>query len=631
MNNSFHSDHINRQGTIQRLIELQIKQRGDSPAIVRTDGQFLSYAALQQQISTVRDVLNSGGIGRGDRVAVVLPNGPEMAVAFLGVTACATCAPLNPAYRKDEFEFYLKDLHAKALLTIKNDPTHSSAVARELGIRIIEIEPSAGTPGLFSISMDRDKRAILCGDSLPDDIALILHTSGTTSRPKIVPLTQYNLCVSAHNVAATLNLNERDRCLNVMPLFHIHGLVAALLSTIGSGGSVVCTPGFSEADFFEWMDNLKPTWYTAVPTMHQAILSQTENKREVIKKNPLRFIRSSSSALPPQVMEQLEKYFSSPVIEAYGMTEAAHQMTSNPLPPLTRKPRSVGMPEGPEVAIMGQNGALLRSGETGEIVIRGANVTKGYENNPQANQDAFSNGWFRTGDHGKLDDDGYLFITGRIKEVINRGGEKVSPREVDETLMDHPAVRQAVAFAVPHPSLGEDLAAAVVLREGYNTNETKLRKFVAHRLANFKVPTQIIMVNEIPKGPTGKLQRIGLAERLKDKLEILYEEPDSEIEQLVADIFIKVIGCGRAGRNDNFFALGGDSLGATRAHLRFAETFGIDVPPTMLFSWPTVSSIAKNLERMIEGQNIDYILNQLENLSDEEVQQILEKEDSTGD
>jgi acyl-CoA synthetase (AMP-forming)/AMP-acid ligase II len=299
-----------------------------------------------------------------------------------------------------------------------------------------------------------------------------------------------------------------------MPLFHIHGLVAAVLSSLAAGASVYCTPGFSALKFFAWMAECRPTWYTAVPTMHQAILSRAGRNSDIIAANPLRFIRSSSSSLPPQVMAELEAAFSAPVIESYGMTEAAHQMTSNPLPPAPRKAGSVGIAAGPDVGIMGEDGELRPPGETGEVVIRGPNVTPGYENNPDANAAAFTKGWFRTGDQGVIDSEGYLTITGRLKEIINRGGEKVSPREVDEVLMDHPGVAQAVAFAMPHPKLGEEVAAAVVLRPDATVSERELRDFAGQRLADFKVPRKIVILDEIPKGATGKLQRIGLADKL---------------------------------------------------------------------------------------------------------------------
>jgi acyl-CoA synthetase (AMP-forming)/AMP-acid ligase II len=299
-----------------------------------------------------------------------------------------------------------------------------------------------------------------------------------------------------------------------MPLFHIHGLIAGTLAPLSAGGEVCYTIGFNALKFFSWMTEVRPTWYTAVPTMHQGILSRAVKNADIIRANPLRFIRSSSSSLPPQVIKELEEVFGAPVIESYGMTEAAHQMSSNPLPPGMRKPGTVGIAAGPEVRVIDAEGNPLPPGMPGEIGIRGENVTSGYENNPKANADAFTNGWFRTGDQGVMDADGYLTITGRLKEIINRGGEKISPREVDEALLDHPSVQQCVTFALPHDKLGEDVAAAVVLREGAQAVEKDLREFVATRLADFKVPRKILILAEIPKGATGKVQRIGLAEKL---------------------------------------------------------------------------------------------------------------------
>jgi acyl-CoA synthetase (AMP-forming)/AMP-acid ligase II len=350
--------------------------------------------------------------------------------------------------------------------------------------------------------------------ALADDVALVLHTSGTTSRPKIVPLTHRNVCASAQHIAKSTAFSASDRGLNVMPLFHIHGLIAGILAPLSQGGEVHCTSGFNALKFFSQMEEIKPTWYTAVPTMHQAILSRAANNREVIAKVPLRFIRSSSSSLPPQVLAELEATFHAPVIEAYGMTEAAHQMACNPLPPGKRKPGTVGLAAGPEVAIMDTEGQLLATGSTGEIVIRGPNVTPGYENNDKANAENFTHGWFRTGDQGVMDSEGYISITGRLKEIINRGGEKISPREIDEILMDHAAVAQVVCFGIPHDKLGEEVGAAVVLREGQTATEKELRDYVATRVADFKVPRKILLLDEIPKGATGKLQRIGMAQKL---------------------------------------------------------------------------------------------------------------------
>ena len=487
----------------------------EAPAILAPGRAPLTHGGLRRQMERTAERLNQLGIGRGDRVAIVLANGPEMATAFLSVAAAATTAPLNPAYREDELDFYLGDIGAKAILVATDETGPAVTVAERRGIDVLKLAADTGGPaGGFAITGGAAGTAALPGLAEPGDTALLLHTSGTTSRPKLVPLTHANLAASAKHIGATLKLTQNDRCLNIMPLFHIHGLVAAVLSSLAAGGAVFCTPGFNALRFFQWLIEANPTWTTAVPTMHQAILARAGRNQDALATNRLRFIRSSSSSLPPQVMTELEATFGCPVIESYGMTEASHQMASNPLPPGIRKPGSVGVAAGPEVAIMAEDGGLVATGEVGEIVIRGPNVTAGYENNPAANAEAFAHGWFHTGDQGTMDAEGYVRVTGRLKEIINRGGEKISPREVDEVIMDHPAVAQVVTFAMPHEKLGEEVAAAVVLREGMEASERDIRDFVATRLADFKVPRRVVMLDEIPKGATGKLQRIGLAAKL---------------------------------------------------------------------------------------------------------------------
>ncbi|HEY8128776.1 MAG TPA: acyl--CoA ligase, partial [Hyphomicrobium sp.] len=486
-----------------------------APAIRAHDAEPLTYAGFRTLVIRTIARLNEFGIGRDDRVAIVLPNGPEMATAFIATASAATAAPLNPGYRHDEFDFYMSDINTKALIVEEGSTSPAVAVAGERGIMLITLErdPAHGA-GAFTLSADTSReQPARPGPAEADDIALILHTSGTTSRPKIVPLSHRNVAASARNIATSLGLTKQDRALNIMPLFHIHGLIASVLAPLSRGGSIFCTPGFNALRFFSAMEEAAPTWYTGVPTMHQAIVGRAHHNRETIARHKLRFIRSSSSSLPPQVLAELEATFGAPVVEAYGMTEAAHQMASNPIGGV-RKPGTVGLAAGPEVAIMDHDGNLLAPGETGEIVIRGENVTGGYENNAKANDEAFTNGWFRTGDQGIIDADGYITITGRLKEIINRGGEKISPREIDEVLMAHPAVLQAITFALPHDKLGEDVAAAVVLREGQQATERELRHFVIARVATFKVPRKILLLTEIPKGATGKLQRIGLAQKL---------------------------------------------------------------------------------------------------------------------
>lgn len=491
--------------------DLLVSGKGSDRAFGAPGRTDMTYDVLRAQCTSIVRQLAARGIGAGDRVAIVLPNGPEMASAFLAVASGLSAAPLNPAYKESEYRFYLDDLKPKLVIVESGSENPVVAAATGLGIPVAEIHVAANDPaGAFRL-WDEEVDAV--SPDLQDE-ALVLHTSGTTSRPKVVPLTQANLFASASSIANTLHLTPADHCLNIMPLFHIHGLIAVVLSSVKAGASVCCSPGFNALKFFEMAVDQQPTWYSGVPTMHQAILLRVARNPDAVAKLSFRFVRSSSASLPPAVFGQLRETFNCPVIEAYGMTEATHQMASNPLLPGAQKPGFVGLPAGPEICILGLDGNPLPSGLIGEVCIRGANVTPGYENNPKANAESFTDGWFRTGDQGMQDEDGYLKITGRIKEIINRGGEKVSPLEVDDVLMEHPAVQQIVTFAVPHKMLGEEVAAAVVLADGAEVDEKDLKTFAAEKLTAFKVPKTFVFLDEIPKGATGKMQRIGLAKKL---------------------------------------------------------------------------------------------------------------------
>lgn len=492
----------------ETLAPLLHKQPPEAPALLAPERTPLSHGALADLCARVEQTLRRAGLGRGNRLAMVLPNGPDMAAAFVAVANAVTAAPLNPAYTEDEFRFYMADARADALLT-DAAPSPARQAAAALGLPVITLTPRDGA-GDFDLTVDQP---IAHRHDEPGP-ALVMHTSGTTARPKLVLLTAANLLASADNIRRSLRLAPEDRGLTIMPLFHIHGLMAGVLAPLAAGGSIFCTPGFNALKFFAWLAESGANWYTAVPTMHQAILARAGRNPDVIAAHPLRFIRSSSAALPAPVFAALEQTFACPVIEAYAMTENAHQMTSNQLPPGNRKPGSVGCAAGPEVAVMAEDGRLLPPGELGEVVTRGANVTPGYENNPAANAAAFAHGWFHTGDQGMMDEEGFLRLTGRLKELINRGGEKISPLEVDAVLLSHPAVGQALTFAMPHASLGEEVAAAIVLREGQTLSEGALQEFARARLSAFKVPRRVVIVDDIPKGPTGKLQRIGLAQKL---------------------------------------------------------------------------------------------------------------------
>ena len=563
----------------------------------------LSYRDLHAQVLRTREALNSSGIGRGDRVAVVLPSGPEMTAAYLSVVSSAVFAPLNPSYTESEAEFDLTDLRARALLTGHDLDSPARSVARRLGLPIIELVPDKQAPaGLFELHTDHSGEAERPGEAQPDDVALVLHTSGTTSRPKIVPLTHHKLGIAARSLRDNLRLTAEDRVLGVTPMFHVHGLVASTLGPLVSGGQTVATPGFQAPQFFPWVEEFDPTWLTAVPTMFQAILDRAGDYREVIERSRIRLIRSASAPLPVQVIHRLEETFGVPVIEVYATTESCHNVTANPLPPGVRKPGSVGLPFTAEVAIMDAEGNFLPVDARGEIMVRGEAVMDGYDNNPEANEQAFVDGWFRTGDEGYMDEDGYLYISGRLKEIIIRGGENISPREVDEALITHPDIIQAVTFALPDERLGEDVAAAVVLREGATATALDIREYVAERLAPHKVPREVMIVDEIPKTPTGKLKRIGLAETLgltrvaEAEAPAEYVAPRNELEEALAGVWAEVLRVDRVGVQDRFLALGGDSVLATQVAVRVRKALGIDFSLVRFFSQPTVAGQARLLE-----------------------------------
>jgi acyl-CoA synthetase (AMP-forming)/AMP-acid ligase II len=491
------------------LLEVIAAAPAQSTAIVLPEaGIRVTYKQLRDQVAEMADTLATLGIGRGDRVATVLGNGLPAIVSFLAASVAGTAAPLNPGYREDEVSFCLDDTAAKVLLCSAG-ATAALKAAQARGVPAYALETdSAGCVRIAGAPHGKTASA-----PSPGDIALVLHTSGSTGRPKRVPIMHRNIAASTHNIVASYAFSPADVSLCVMPLFHVHGLVASVLSTLLSGGAVVVPAKFSPLSFWRTVRDTGATWYSAVPTIHNLLLSRAGDDRPAGAEG-LRFIRSCSSALPPEMMERMERVFGAPVLEAYGMTEASHQMASNPLPPAARKYGSVGPGTGMAIGIMDDDGNLLPTGLRGEVVIQGPSVVSGYENNPEANAKSFTNGWFRTGDQGFLDEDRYLTLTGRIKELIVRGGEKIGPREIDEVLLSHPAVADAVAFGVPHPTWGEEVAAAIVLKEELDATESAILAYCKERLADFKCPKKIYITKAIPRTATGKIQRGAVAKAL---------------------------------------------------------------------------------------------------------------------
>lgn len=573
-----------------------------STAIIGVDGTGFTYGQLRGLVAGAVGSLGRMGFRNSDRIALALPNGPLLAYALVAVSAGFGCAPLNPNYRPREFEGLLARLRVKAILVERGADSPARGVAKGMGIDVIDVdEPVSGGRFLVAGSegMISDPKF-----SEPVEDAFLLHTSGTTGAPKLVPLTHSNICHSVHYIRNAMALGPTDRCLNVMPLFHGLGLVS-LLSTLLSGGSIACAAGFHEDDFFLWLDRLKPTWYTAVPPVHQSILAKAGEHGDMVARSRLRFIRSAAAPLPPKLMLDLEACFRAPVVEAYGMTEA-FLIGSTPLPPKKRKPGSVGVAMGPDMGVIDNVGRFLGRGEVGEIVVKGPNVMRGYEGEDGEKAGTFIDGWMRTGDLGHIDGEGYIFIDGRVKEVINRGGEKVTPNEVDNALKEHPAVSEAAAFGVPHGVLGEDVAAAVTLKAGSEASEGDLRLFASERLAPHKVPSRIFFVDALPKGPSGKILRrrlpdiLGLREAAVPKKggaeEVRGGRAGGDIVGELIGIWESEMGLRGIGPGDNFFHLGGYSLMAARIFRRIEERFGIRLPLAVIYRKPTVADLAAELE-----------------------------------
>ncbi|KAJ1801041.1 hypothetical protein LPJ59_000616 [Coemansia sp. RSA 2399] len=502
-----------------------------APAILTTASSnpkeiTLAYADVRGQCERFKQQaakLYGSELPVGSVISSLLPNGLTCLLVFLATTLQrSVAAPLNPAMKQDEIEFYLEDASSKVLIVPEGTSEDSEGVraARKVGVAVWTSGWSSDS-GISLAVLGEDPVELATfkhqpekpsANPQPGDVALLLHTSGTTGRPKAVPLTHANIARSMLNIATTYKLSKDDRSFIVMPLFHVHGLIGAALSSLYVGGSVALPPRFSASSFWPEYAASKATWYSAVPTIHQILL-----RHDTPEKIPhIRFIRSCSSALAPTVMHELEDKLKAPVLEAYAMTEASHQMCSNPLPPAVHKPGSVGLPQGVEVAILDDDGNAT---QIGEVCIRGESVTQGYLNNPEANVKSFTQGthWFRTGDQGYIDEDGYVVLTGRIKELINRGGEKISPLELDAVLLKCPGVAEAVSFAVTDEMYGQEVNAAVVPKDGAGVTEAQVTSFMLEHVAKFKVPKRVFIASELPRTATGKIQRRVVAEHFAGK------------------------------------------------------------------------------------------------------------------
>ncbi|MGH8679911.1 MAG: AMP-binding protein [Burkholderiales bacterium] len=582
---------------------------GENDAILAPGRSTLTFAALKNRIATTKEDLNRLGLGRNDQVAITMPNGPEMAVCLLGTIACAIAVPLNPSYTRDEFRQYFARIRPKALIVPAGAATLAYEVAAELGLRTIELAADTSAPaGTFTLA---GRPAGACADpswNTGDDTGIILLTSGTTSAQKLVPLKPRHLVAYAQGINVVYGLGPTDRSLLVMPMFHAAGLKSSFLAPLLNGAAVVCLEEFGVSSFFRNMDVFRPTWITAGYAFHKAILEGVDAHRDAVERSRVRFIRSGTGSLDTAVKRGLERAFGAPVIELYSSSETG-AIACSPMPPEQGKAGTVGRAIFNQVAIMGPGDALLPADEEGEIVVRGPSVFEGYLDDPEANNAAFVDGWYRTGDLGRLDPDGFLTITGRTKEVVNRGGEKISPREIEVVMAEHHAVRDVKAFGIPHLSLGEEVVAAVVLRGGMSASEADLKAFAGKRLADFKVPRRIFFRDALPLGASRKLDVRTLVGECEEILKAERARPEpgparplSSTEAVVRDLWRKVLEDDRVGVDDDFFLRGGDSLKAVELLVSLERAFAIELPVEALYGEAaTVAKMAARIDRLRAG------------------------------
>ena len=590
-------------GTLYELLAVQARCNPQAIAILSPGRDPLSFGALLDQIDEVRTTLNASGMGRGDRIGLLAPRGPETAVCALAIASCAVCVPLNPEATVAELEEGLRQTRAKAILVPATASDNLRDLLRRLEVMSLEYSVASGAPaGKIQLRGERVASVAHGGAAMPADIAFVLRSSGTTAAPKIVPCSHANIVARASKFRRLLGLNPADRSLNLMPLCYSHGLNSGLIGPLVSGGSAICPPVFDRATFLTCVRELLPTWYTAGFTYHQAIFEWLSQRPDALAGHRLRFVRVGSGPLSQQARLGLERILGAPVLEVYSSSETG-SITANPIAGI-RKPGTVGISPDDDVAVMDLAGNLVSAGVKGEIVVRGPTVFDGYEANPAANQRAFCNGWYRTGDEGIMDADGYLKVSGRLDEVINRGGEKISPREVDEALLEHHAVAEAASFPLPHPTLHQELVAAVVPHRGAQVSEDELRQFLAARLTPFKIPRRIIWASELPKTPRGKLAR----NRLADHFGLTVNKPSSATAETQTTIQEVLLGCWREvlrrddiGCDDDFFLLGGDSITAMDLILRIEENLQYRVPLTLLAEAPTIRKLETRLERATLG------------------------------
>lgn len=588
---------------VGQLIRAQAQRAPRALALLEPGHEPIRYGELQTSIDDLVRQLRDFGILPGHRIGLILPNASATAAIILGLLDCCTLAPFNPGYQRREYEALFRRIGVDAIVTVGGEDHPGRDCARARAIPAIEISASEQRSEQFSVELPAGPAP---GKPAADDTgaapALVLHTSGSTAEAKIVPLSQRNLLASITALIDSLQLSAADRCLNMMPMFHIGGLLDMLLAPLAVGASVVTPRANNGATFFRCLHEFSPSCYQGVPTMLRDIVNTLKSDPALIRDTqPLRLIRSVSSALPNRLLHEVETLLSTSVIEIYGMTESAGVICSNPLAADAQRQGSVGLPQRCEVRILGADGKSLETGARGEVAVRGESIMRGYEGDGAVSE--FSDGFLRTGDEGYLDADGYLYLCGRIKDIINRGGEKISPLEIDRVAEAHPAVKAAAAFALPHSTLGEEVGLAIIPDPGARYDESDLNAHLEANLSAHKLPRRIFYPKKLPRAAGGKLQRFRLARLSLEQIEQApagRAMPESALAHQLAGLWQAVLDVEKIGMDDNFFDLGGDSLSAAAISGELQRLYPL-IELSGIYEYPTLRQLEQYLRERMDG------------------------------
>ena len=586
-------------GTIAGTI-LAHSTRSDRAAFVEPGGESTSYAETRRRVLALAEAMSAAGIRPGDIVGFVSPRSPLGLIGFLAISSVAVCCPLSARQRPEELAAALESMGVSTLVDACSDRS-AIETARAMRLRVLECRATEHGIDMKTVHSD-------C-EITPEDIgvkpglALVMRTSGTTSKPKLVGLSHANVIAAASAIRSAYGLGEKDLCFNLMPLYHVHGLISGGMSSLLAGSAQLCTGPIAPASFAQAYEDLRPTWFTGSPPVHLALRDYYETAGRQPHNDRLRFFRSSSAPFPAPAIAALEELFGAPLYENYGMTETTATVCSNLPPPARRKVGGVGSSIGAEIRIADEHGADVAQGVEGEILLKGPSVITEYLGCDDINARNFHGPWLRTGDVGYFDEDGDLFVVGRTKDLIKRGGQSIYPAEIDNALSAHDDIADAIAFAIHHPTLGEDLVAAVVPKAGAELKEPDLRAWLSNAVSTYKVPSAILVVDAIPRNEAGKVQRRELESALAAHFLPAGEPAVSEVEAVVLDIWRKVLKRDDAGVTDNVLVLGADPLRCGHAAEIVREQFGWTITAQQIFQNPTVREQARFLSSTRQAIN----------------------------